>query len=106
MMRSELVAAAEQAAATPFDPAAFEADTAERQTRSVYSARIPAELSPEIAAAAAAAKVTPSQMIATLVGEALQTRRLRAAAAGQTPIVIDLAALHLAIDTVARPAAA
>lgn len=66
----------------------------------VYSARIPAELSEEIADAASAAEVTPSQMIATLVAEALQARRV----SGAQVVTVDLAALHRAIDQAARAA--
>ncbi len=66
----------------------------------VYSARIPAELSDEIADAAAVAAVTPSAMIATLVEEALRARR----ANPSRVVTVDLAELHRAIDQAARAA--
>ncbi len=84
----------EQIAALPDAPAS------DQPPKIVYSSRIPAEYSPEITAAAAEADVTPSRMIAILVGEALQARRLHAS----QRVTVDLATLHRLVDQIAEAA--
>lgn len=75
MNESARLAEAEEAAGMPFSMDGATVENERRPTKVVFSARIPAEYSEEIASEADRCGQTPSQVIADLVVEALVARR-------------------------------
>lgn len=95
-MDADRLAEAQNAAEMPFTMENTTVEKERRPAKVVYSARIPAEYSDDIAAEAAHNGQNPSQLIATLVVEALAARRQTAKL-----VTVDLAVLHRAIDAAA-----